>query len=104
VSTDRELYNERENASIRNIKSHIRRCDWRGTDRLVAQLNGHGYGGRLPITVSQADQVLGGRSATYHLIAQRRLYVDYTLPITADSMLYFAPEEVPNAIALFSDW
>ena len=99
MSTDRELFNEEENQRIRGIKGHLKCCAARRTDQLDAQL-----GSKSPVTVGEAEAVLGSRSAVYHLIAQRRLYVDFTQLITGSTLIYRDPKEIVNEIQLFSDW
>ena len=99
VSTEIELDRPQENQRIRRIKVHRKTFHARETAALNAR-----FGARQTLKLKEAEALVEGRAALFHLIATKHLFIDYRRPIDEHTVVSRNPGEANHAIELFHDW
>lgn len=99
VSTEIELDRPQENELIRRVKVHRKTFHPRETAALNAR-----FGPRQTLKLKEAESLLQGRAALFHLIATKHLFIDYRQPIDEHTVVSRNPGEAKHAIELFHDW
>jgi len=99
VSTEVELDRPEENLRIRQVKTHRKTFHSRETDALDAR-----FGAGQSLFFEEAVRRVGSRPALLHLIAVKRVCIDYRQPLGDRTVVSRIPGEANHEIELFHDW